>query len=95
MYNKSIEIVKKLALLCFESFDKAHEHRKHCIFIGHTYHRALLHFEINLYSVLRKRTHGCMVHVPRAQTNYYMQIMYPFHVGHEKTFYILNIHNLR
>ena len=33
--NECVKIIKKLASLCFESFGKAHKHRK--IFIGHTY----------------------------------------------------------
>ena len=32
-YNRSVE---KPTLLCFESYDNAHECRKHWIFIGHT-----------------------------------------------------------
>jgi hypothetical protein len=36
-YNKSVEIVEKLASLCFKSFGKAHKHCKCCVFIGHAY----------------------------------------------------------
>ena len=35
-HNESIEIVKKLAIINLLLL-KAHEHRKHCVFIGHTY----------------------------------------------------------
>ena len=38
-YNVSVNIVEKLASVCFESFDKAHECRKSWIlrFVGHAY----------------------------------------------------------
>ena len=35
LHNASVEIVGILATLCFESFGKVHEHRKHCV--GHTH----------------------------------------------------------
>ena len=35
--NKSVEVVEKLAPLCFKSFSKAHERRKTGVFIGHAY----------------------------------------------------------
>jgi hypothetical protein len=34
MYYKSIEIVNKIATLCFKSFGKAHERSKHCVLLA-------------------------------------------------------------
>ena len=36
-YNETVEMGKKLALLCFELLGKAHECHKYCVFIDHTY----------------------------------------------------------
>ncbi|MCG8622177.1 MAG: hypothetical protein MJE68_09315, partial [Proteobacteria bacterium] len=33
-YSISVDIVEKLALLCFESFGKVHKHRKYCILLA-------------------------------------------------------------
>ena len=33
-YSISVDIVEKLASLCFESFDKVHERRKYCILLA-------------------------------------------------------------
>ena len=37
MHNKSVNIIEKLAPLCFKSSAKAHERRKTGVFIGHAY----------------------------------------------------------
>ena len=36
-YDESVEIINKLALLCFESIGKAHECHRYGVFIGHTF----------------------------------------------------------
>ena len=35
--NESVETFEKLTSLCFESFGRAHERHKHCVFLGHAY----------------------------------------------------------
>jgi hypothetical protein len=52
-HNESVEIVDKLASLCFESLGKAHERRKYGVLLGTPINRAPMCLVHNLVSLLR------------------------------------------
>ena len=75
-YSISVDIVEKLASLCFESFDKVHERRKYCILLAtpiNTTHNVLCAHAHNLAQFVgkdRQQTacgiHGVHMHIDAA-----------------------------
>ena len=49
-HNESIEIIEKLALLCFESSGKVHERHNSALYIGHAYQPHPLMFSAHAHN---------------------------------------------